>query len=111
LKEVLELTGSIEVVGSAASAEDAIQILADTNPDVIITDLLMPGMQGDVIVKIFHRQTPVIVITSADVDDTAVIQVRGMASAVILKPKVDAEVEKFCRNLAGAVKGAVAEYL
>jgi two-component system, chemotaxis family, protein-glutamate methylesterase/glutaminase len=106
LKEVLERMNSIQIIGSAASAEDAMKILADIKPDVIITDLLMPGLQGEVIVKIFHRQTPVVVITGADADDAAVAQVRGVASSVILKPKLDADVEKFCRNLADAVRAA-----
>jgi DNA-binding NarL/FixJ family response regulator len=109
LKEVLEGTSSIQIIGSAASAEEAIKILAEIKPDVIITDLLMPGLQGEVIVKIFHRQTPVVVITSADADDAAVAQVRGVASSVILKPKVDADVEEFCRNLADAVRAAANE--
>jgi two-component system chemotaxis response regulator CheB len=109
LKDVLERSGSIQIIGSAASAEDAMKILADYQPDVIVTDLLMPGLQGEIIVKIFHRQTPVVVVTSADADDAAVTQVQGIASAVILKPKVDADVEKFCRNLADAIKAAAAD--
>jgi two-component system chemotaxis response regulator CheB len=108
LKDVLERSGSIQIIGSAASAEDAMKILADYQPDVIVTDLLMPGLQGEVIVKIFHRQTPVVVVTSADADDAAVAQVRGIASSVILKPKVDADVEEFCRNLADAITAAAA---
>lgn len=108
LTESLNRTGSIQVIASAASGQDAMRILAETTPDVIITDLQMPGMHGEVIVKVFHRQIPVIVITSSDTDDAKVIELRQVAKAVVLKPKVDAEVDGFCTALFNAVTSAVA---
>lgn len=35
-----------EVVGSVASGEEALAVLADSRPDVVILDLAMPGIGG-----------------------------------------------------------------
>ena len=45
LVDMLELDG-FDVVGQASSGPDAIQIAADSRPDVIIMDYKMPGMDG-----------------------------------------------------------------
>ena len=45
LKEMLEEEG-IEVVGEAADGEAAMRIARETNPDLVILDIKMPGMDG-----------------------------------------------------------------
>ena len=45
LVDMLELDG-FEVVGQAASGEDAVRLATETNPDVIVMDYKMPGMDG-----------------------------------------------------------------
>jgi DNA-binding NarL/FixJ family response regulator len=42
----LEEAGDIEVVGEAADGERAIELLAAHRPDVLVTDIEMPGMNG-----------------------------------------------------------------
>ena len=38
--------GGIELVGEAANGEDAIQIVVDVRPDVVLIDLRLPGISG-----------------------------------------------------------------
>ena len=45
LKEMLEEEG-IEVVGEAADGEAAMRLARETNPDLVILDIKMPGMDG-----------------------------------------------------------------
>jgi response regulator NasT len=45
LVDMLELDG-FEVVGQAASGEDAVTLAPDAAPDVIVMDFKMPGMDG-----------------------------------------------------------------
>ena len=45
LVDMLELDG-FEVVGQAPSGEDAVRLAGETNPDVIVMDYKMPGMDG-----------------------------------------------------------------
>ena len=45
LVDMLELDG-FDVVGEAASGNQAITMVGDSNPDVIVMDYKMPGMDG-----------------------------------------------------------------
>ncbi len=46
LRQLLELTGQIEVVAEAANGEEAVRLAGDLLPDAILMDLEMPGMDG-----------------------------------------------------------------
>ncbi len=45
LVDMLELDG-FEVVGEAASGAEAVQVTCSTDPDVVVMDYKMPGMDG-----------------------------------------------------------------
>lgn len=46
LRQLLELTGAVEVVGEAEGGRDAVRLTTDLSPDVVILDLEMPDMDG-----------------------------------------------------------------
>ena len=46
LRRILELDNEVEVIGEARSGEEAIVKAASLDPDVIIMDLKMPGIDG-----------------------------------------------------------------
>ena len=46
LHQLLELTDRIEVVAEATSGEAAIRLAAEHQPEVVVMDLEMPGMDG-----------------------------------------------------------------
>ncbi len=46
LKRILEATGEFEVVGEADSGDRAIEIFETLDPDVVVTDVSMPGSDG-----------------------------------------------------------------
>lgn len=46
LVALLELEPDLTVVGVAADGETAVQVVADTGPDVCLMDIQMPGMDG-----------------------------------------------------------------
>lgn len=46
LKQLINSEADMEVSGEASSGEDALQQLATAQPDVIIMDIRMPGMNG-----------------------------------------------------------------
>lgn len=46
LKELIAKENDLEVIGEASSGEEAIQVVEVKNPDVIIMDIRMPGING-----------------------------------------------------------------
>ena len=46
LEIILEEDGRFDVVGQAADGGEALTIAASTQPDIVVLDLLMPGVDG-----------------------------------------------------------------
>ncbi len=46
IRKLLQFEADIEVVGSARTGEEAIQLSSDTKPDVVLMDINMPDMDG-----------------------------------------------------------------
>ena len=75
LEAVLTSDSYIEVVGQAASAEEARRVISALNPDVITLDVMMPRMNGlDFLEEIMElRPMPVVMVsglTTAGADAT-----------------------------------------
>jgi NarL family two-component system response regulator LiaR len=48
----------LELVGEASSGSEAIELCARLNPDVVIIDLVMPGMDGVTAIRHIHSDQP-----------------------------------------------------
>lgn len=46
LRQLLELTGLIEIIAEAREGAEAVRLTANLAPDVVLMDLEMPGMDG-----------------------------------------------------------------
>ena len=72
LKALLESTGRVDVVGEASSGEEAVNKAQALEPDIVIMDLAMPGMDG---VQAARRiaaldlETKILVLTVHDEDE------------------------------------------
>ena len=76
-------------VTTVAAAEPALAILGDLAPDVVITDVRMPGMGGLELVRQLHEKVPdlnVIVITAYEDMETADGAIRAGAYDYLVKP-------------------------
>lgn len=75
LHRLLDGSPEVNVVGTASEGNEALSIIASTQPDVICTDLQMPGMDGLDFTKAVMQECPrpVLVISNAvhptDVDN------------------------------------------
>ncbi|WP_233840298.1 LytTR family DNA-binding domain-containing protein [Dyella sp. 2HG41-7] len=66
LDALLKECGDVDVVGSVGDGEAALAALADTNPDLLLLDINMPGLDGKALAaKLAHRARPQIVFCTA----------------------------------------------
>jgi DNA-binding NarL/FixJ family response regulator len=87
LRMILEL-GGIEVVGEASDGAQGVAAAATLTPDVILTDVRMPGLDGvEATRRIAESGSPtrVIALTTFDVDQHVVDMLRAGAVGFLLK--------------------------
>ena len=88
LKTMLESTEDINVVGVAASAQEAIEQLSGVIVDVLLTDLRMAGMSGEEMIALLKKEYPNLrcaVLTNYHSDEDVFRAMKAGAMAYILK--------------------------
>lgn len=78
----------ISVMGEAASGEEAVSLLADMRPDVILMDLVMAGMGGVAAIQEIIGSRPesrILVLSGFSEDEQIVESIRAGAQGYILK--------------------------
>lgn len=88
LKALLAQDSELEIVGEADNGRDAVQMIGALSPDIVLTDLSMPGMNGiEAIVDIKRRfpSTRVLVLTVHKTDEYIHESLRAGADGYILK--------------------------
>lgn len=95
----------VEVVGEAATGEEALELLPAMRPDVVLMDLRMPGMGGIAATRQLtagHPSVAVLVLTMND-DDSVVPALRAGARGYLLK---DASVDDVIRAITSVHGGS-----
>ncbi|AJT40368.1 response regulator [Psychromicrobium lacuslunae] len=87
LRMILSAETDLEVVGEAADGNTAVQMSQQLEPDVLLMDIRMPGMDG---VEATRRITEfgtakVLILTTFDLDDYVLAALRAGASGFLLK--------------------------
>ena len=88
LRTFLELQDDIDVVADACDGEEAVTATLDDRPDVVLMDLVMPGVDGIEATRRILRERPgtrVIALTSFLDDDKVLPAVRAGAAGYLLK--------------------------
>lgn len=94
LRLMLESQPHIEVVGEAESSEAAIELVMQARPDVVLMDLLMPGMdgvEGIQRIRMVAPDTRVLVLSSVLEDNLVRRAIQAGAYGYILKASRPAE--------------------
>jgi DNA-binding NarL/FixJ family response regulator len=108
------LLGSLpdmEVVGEASSGEQAMELARELQPDVILMDIQMPGINGIEATREILHMSPrigVLVVTMFEDDDSVFAAMRAGARGYLLKDSSGQEVGRAVRAVAGgeAIFGA-----
>ncbi len=104
-------------VVTAARGEEALQLLEDERPDLVVLDLMMPGMDGfETLRRIRSRgQTPVIMLTARAGDADKLKGLQGGADDYVTKPfnpeELAARVNAVLRRAGGGVPAGGATLL
>lgn len=103
LVAVLDGADGIETVGEAEDGHGLLEVVERTRPDVVITDLQMPGLDGVVATRELLARAPgtaVLVLTLHDDDTTVVSALRAGALGYLVKGADRAEIVRAVQAVA-----------
>ena len=85
---ILETDPELRIVGAASNGAQAVEMAAVLQPDLVLMDLKMPGMNGVRATRAIRRAQPavaVLVLTTFDDDSWVLDAIRSGASGYLLK--------------------------
>jgi DNA-binding NarL/FixJ family response regulator len=100
MRALLAAAEDVEVVGEAANGDEAVTKAASLQPEVIVMDLAMPGINGIEATRRIvqtHPQMRVLVVTLFEDDDSVFAALRAGARGYILKDATEVEVLRAIR--------------
>lgn len=104
IRSLLEVTDEIQVVAEAADGVEALDVLEDTEVDVLLLDLRMPRLDGiGVLTALAARDDapPVLVLTTFDDDELVLAALSAGARGYLLKDVTLDELRHAIRTLHG----------
>jgi DNA-binding NarL/FixJ family response regulator len=109
--------GGFEVVGQASDGEEAMAAAGELQPDLVLLDLAMPGMDGLTALPLLREAAPraeIVVLTASETEENLLAAIRGGAAGYLLKSEPPERIAEFLRGVAhgeAALSGAVARSL
>jgi DNA-binding NarL/FixJ family response regulator len=100
---VLADVPGIEVTGEAADGQVLQAVVATTRPDVVLTDLAMPVMDGITAIgrlRVTHPEVAVLVLTMHEDDDSVLAALRAGARGYLVKGAEGAELVRAIESVA-----------
>lgn len=112
LRALLKSAADLELLGDAASGEEVIRLAADLQPDIILMDINMPGVNGIEATRRILATSPhigVLILTMFEDDDSVFAAMRAGARGYLLKGALKAEILRAVQTVSGGgvVFGAV----
>jgi DNA-binding NarL/FixJ family response regulator len=109
--------GGFEVVGEAADGAAALEFAAELQPDLVLLDLSMPGLDGLRALPRLREAAPdseVVVLTASGTEENLLAAIRGGAAGYLLKSEPPERIAEFLQGVAqgkAALSGEVARRL
>ena len=88
LRLILEASPGVDVAGEAADGAEAVRLVEEVEPDVVLMDLRMPGMDGlEAIARIQERRprVAIVILTTYNEDDLVLRGLQAGARGYLLK--------------------------
>jgi DNA-binding NarL/FixJ family response regulator len=109
--------GGFDVVGEAADGAEALELARTLQPDLVLLDLSMPGLDGLAALPRLRAAAPgceVVVLTASGTEENLLAAIRAGAAGYLLKSEPPERIVAFLRGVANgeaALSGAVARRL
>ena len=106
LKGMLSAVEDFDLIGEAADGAEAVELSTRLDPDVILMDLKMPGMDGVTAIRAITDRTPdqhILVLTTYDSDADILPAIEAGATGYLLK---DTPRDELFRAIRAAARGA-----
>lgn len=110
IRDMLERVEDICIVGEAANGEEALQLVDQLNPDVLLLDMEMPGLKGmDVAQQLKQRGSKVRILALSAHDDLSYIRelIDSGASGYLVKEEAPETIIDAVRGVARGEQGWV----
>jgi DNA-binding NarL/FixJ family response regulator len=95
--------GGFDVVGEAADGAEALELAHSLQPDLVLLDLSMPGLDGLSALPRLRAAAPgceVVVLTASGTEDNLLAAIRGGAAGYLLKSEPPERIVAFLRGVA-----------
>jgi len=105
VRSLLASLPDVEVVGEAATGDEAVALASTAQPDVVLMDIQMPGLNGIEATRRILSASPhtgIIVLTMYDDDDSVFAAMRAGARGYLLK---GADQSELVRAIAAVARG------
>ncbi|EIK43261.1 MULTISPECIES: two-component system response regulator NarL [unclassified Cellvibrio] len=105
LRQLLTLSGEMEVVAEASNGKDAIKLASELDPDLILLDLNMQGMDGLETLRHLRDEgvtSRIVMLTVSDADEDVLSAISAGADGYLLK---DMEPEDMLVQIERALSG------
>jgi DNA-binding NarL/FixJ family response regulator len=102
---ILEETDDIDIVGEAQDGTEAVRLAEELDPDVILMDVRMPGVDGIEATRQIvagNGAARVLILTTFDLDEYAFSALRAGASGFVLK---DVPLDELARAIRSVASG------
>lgn len=110
IRKFLEKEQDIQIVGEASNGEEALQLVEQLSPDVLLLDMEMPGLRGvDVARKLKEAYSPVRILALSTYDNKQYILglLSNGASGYLVKEEVPKTIIEAVRGVARGEQGWV----
>ncbi len=112
LRSLLDSVDNLTLVGEAATGSEVIRLAASLQPDIILMDINMPGVNGIEATRRILNTSPhigVLILTMYDDDDSVFAAMRAGARGYLLKGALKAEILRaiYAVNSGEVIFGAV----
>lgn len=103
IRSLLEKISSVEIVGEVGDGQEAIRLVEKHEPDVVLADIAMPGLNGLEVTRHLTKTFPrvrVVILTMYSDDEHVYLALRAGAAGYLLKGSAREELELAIRAVA-----------